>query len=86
MNLFDNMWCYSENSEFNSGLSVINNMSKNDSGCEGFTHIKKRWEYDEGAFCRTETFVLSASRSEEPVSSNMDISTGHIVLVSTLIS
>ena len=32
---------------------------------------------------RTEVVVLPFSRSEEPVTSNMDISTGHIVLVST---
>lgn len=50
---------------------------------EDFVHIKD-WccVYDVSPCCRTETIYLPSSRSEEPVASNMDISTGHIVLVS----
>ena len=49
-----------------------------------FTHIK-RWSIDYTNVqpcCTTEKLVFVNYRSEEPVSSNMDISTGHIVLVS----
>ena len=49
-----------------------------------FTHIK-RWSIDYTNVqpcCTTEKLVFVNCRSEEPVSSNMDISTGHIVLVS----
>ena len=50
-----------------------------------FTHIKD-WFFSEYAVnpcSRTETIYVDSCRSEEPVQSNMDISTGHIVLVST---
>ena len=51
---------------------------------EGFVHINEWHEYYGGSpFSRTETIILNSYRSEEPVTSNMDISTGHIVLVST---
>ena len=49
-----------------------------------FLHVKEWY----GAFpvnpcSKTETIhVLSSYRSEEPVTTNMDITTGHIILVS----
>ena len=48
-----------------------------------FEHIKE-WSsnFDVSPCCRTEIIYLPSFRSEEPVASNMDISTGHIVLVS----
>ena len=50
---------------------------------ESFVHINA-WHTDVGGnpCSKTETIYLYASRSEEPVVSNMDISTGHIILVS----
>ena len=51
-----------------------------------FVHINEWFEHYGGNPCsKTETIYLDNYRSEEPVQSNMDISTGHIVLVSTLI-
>lgn len=55
-----------------------------DSYLDTFTHIK-RWSIDYTNVqpcCSTEKLVFNHYRSEEPVTSNMDISTGHIVLVS----
>ena len=51
---------------------------------ERFTHVNVWCDMQGANVCsRTETFYLSPfCRSEEPVASNMDISTGHIVLVS----
>ena len=51
---------------------------------ERFTHVNVWCDMQGANACsRTETFYLSPfCRSEEPVASNMDISTGHIVLVS----
>ena len=51
---------------------------------ERFTHVNVWCEMQGANVCsRTETFYLPPfCRSEEPVASNMDISTGHIVLVS----
>ena len=50
---------------------------------DSFVHINSWYEHFEGSSpcSRTETIYLPRSRSEEPVASNMDISTGHIVLV-----
>jgi hypothetical protein len=50
---------------------------------EAFVHVNA-WHTNVGGnpCSKTETIYLFASRSEEPVVSNMDISTGHIVLVS----
>ena len=53
-----------------------------------FTHVK-RWSIDYTNVqpcCMTEKLVFIRCRSEEPVASNMDISTGHIVLVSSKIN
>ena len=51
---------------------------------ERFTHVNIWCDMRGANECsRTETFYLpNFCRSEEPVASNMDISTGHIVLVS----
>ena len=49
-----------------------------------FVHINEWYlQYGCNPCSRTETIYLHCYRSEEPVASNMDISTGHIVLVST---
>ena len=48
-----------------------------------FIHINDWFEeYGVNPCSKTETIILHSCRSEEPVQSNMDISTGHIVLVS----
>merc|ERR1712038_1740489 len=46
-----------------------------------FVHVNS-WheEYNVNPCSKTETILLHSYRSEEPVQSNMDISTGHIVL------
>ena len=50
---------------------------------DAFVHINEWFEHFGVNPCsKTETFYLHSCRSEEPVQSNMDISTGHIVLVS----
>ena len=50
-----------------------------------FVHINKWFEdYDTNPCSKTEIIYLTCFRSEEPVTSNMDISTGHIVLVSRM--
>ena len=50
---------------------------------ECFIHINDWFQHYGGNPCsKTETIYLNHCRSEEPVTSNMDISTGHIVLVS----
>ncbi len=50
---------------------------------DSFVHINEWFERYGGNPCsRTETIYLDNYRNEEPVQSNMDISTGHIVLVS----
>ena len=52
---------------------------------DAFVHINEWFEHFGVNPCsKTETFYLHSCRSEEPVQSNMDISTGHIVLVSIL--
>ena len=50
---------------------------------ERFMHVNM-WHTDYGGnpCSKTETIYVCAFRSEEPVVTNMDISTGHIVLVS----
>lgn len=53
---------------------------------DSFVHINEWYlHYGCDPCSRTETIYLHSFRSEEPVASNMDISTGHIVLVSTTI-
>ena len=57
-----------------------------EASCESdrFVHINDWFEqYGCNPCSRTETIYLHCFRSEEPVMSTMDISTGHIVLVST---
>lgn len=50
---------------------------------ERFVHINSWYEeFGVNPCSRTETIYVHSFRSEEPVTSNMDISTGHIVLVS----
>lgn len=50
---------------------------------ETFVHINEWHEHFNSDPCsRTEVIYLDACRSEEPATTNMDISTGHIVLVS----
>jgi len=53
---------------------------------ERFVHVNT-WHTDYGGnpCSKTETIYLFAFRSEEPVVTNMDISTGHIVLVSVCV-
>ncbi len=53
---------------------------------ERFVHINTWYDtYGSNPCSKTETIYLSHIRSEEPAVSNMDISTGHIVLVSKAI-
>lgn len=54
---------------------------------ERFVHVNDWFaQYGVNPCSRTETIYCESCRSEEPAQNNMDISTGHIVLVSIVFS